>query len=68
MPVFKSEFYPWIPNIADGGMGLMGLMGFALIFCYGYWCICKFMVVAVGVAVVVVGMVHCGFTVGMGSL
>ena len=27
MPVFKSKFYPWVPNIADGGMGLMGLMG-----------------------------------------
>ena len=27
MPVFKGEFYPWVPNIADGGMGLMGLMG-----------------------------------------
>ena len=49
-------------------MGCVGLMGFALIFCYGYWCICRFMVVVVGVAVVVVGMVHCGFTEGMGSL
>ena len=27
MLVFKSEFYPCVPNIADGGIGLMGLMG-----------------------------------------
>ena len=53
MPIFKGEFYLWVSNIANGGMGLMGLMGvglmgFALIFCYGYWCICRFMVVVVG--------------------
>ena len=28
-------------------MGCVGLMGFALIFCYGYWCICRFMMVVV---------------------
>ena len=33
MLVFKSEFYPWIPNIADGGMGLMGLMGVGCAMC-----------------------------------
>ena len=27
MLVFKGEFYPWVPNIANGGMGLMGLLG-----------------------------------------
>ena len=45
-------------------------MGFALIFCYGYWCICRFMVVAVGgcygggrdgfIVGLQWGWVHCG--------